>query len=275
MESVFGLAEVHRAAGRLDAARALYEGLLSRVPSSTVVKMRYLAFLLEAQGPAAVLREGERLQPSPSFASHQMLFRAHFARGDFSRAREHAEESVKRDPFHEQGWFHLGLVSERLDDVERAKDSYRQAIASSRRFQPAYEALALLMLRDGDAEGAKIWIARAPRTTAPAQNLLAICLLETGEPRRALVAARTAVRLAPKNGNYWVNAARVALRVTDRRAAEEALAVGLRVTPWLRESLEGELEELLSERRGQERIGQRSEVRGQLERAASPQDADD
>jgi tetratricopeptide (TPR) repeat protein len=246
-ESYLGLAEIHRRAGRADAARALYEEVLERDGASPAALAAWLSFVADVEGPDRALERWRALSPPASFETLRVLARLHLDLGDALAARDAAMEAVRCAPFHEEAWYHLGLAEERQGDAPAAMAAYRRAADSSSRFQPAFEAAAALSYRQGDAAGALAILDRAPERSAPWWNLAAVSLVSIGETEAGQRAIAEATRLAPHVAEYWANRARVALRAGRREGARESIGRAVREDPRLASSVEPELRALIEE----------------------------
>ncbi len=222
LESLFGLAEVRRLEGRIDGAIDLHRRAIDAARGDANPVVRAAGFLedLGRGGEALALIREHR--PHPSFKLNQVLFRIHMSAGELDAAREDAFRSVEAEPYHEEGWYHLGLAEECRGDPQAAEGAYRRSITCRGATSVAHEALALVLLRSGRAGEAIRWLDGAPMRTAAGWNLLALCLLETGDIDRGHAAAVEATRLQPQNAGYWSNRAKIAQRSGRTLDAERA-----------------------------------------------------
>lgn len=83
-------------------------------------------------------------------------------RAAYSRAEAVAHEALRRDPRSGEALGVLGLVALQRDgDLDRAEMALRTAIADQPEYAPAFESLGIVRLERGDAEGARVLLARA------------------------------------------------------------------------------------------------------------------
>lgn len=245
MESFFGLAEISRKEGRLEEAIATFDRITALRPNSLKAAIRFAVFLSENGRDREALDHLRRRETRPSFVLHQVLFKIQYRLGCLREARRHAALAVELNPFHEEGWYHLGLAEERLGNVSGAAAAYDMAIAREASFQAAYLARATLAFNARRPREALNTLDRAPKREAPWWNLRAISLSSLSEHRQALEAAREAARLEPQNANYAANLARIAWRAGERAEAEKALREAVSRDPKLEETLDPDIKRLL------------------------------
>src|SRR6185436_15590816 len=200
--------------------------------------VRFANFLIEEGKDREALELLRRRERRPSFGLHQALFKIHYRLGSFREAREQAALAVERDPFHEEGWYHLALAEEALGNIPGAAAAYEKSIAREASFEPPYLARAALAFSAGSPREALAFLDRAPGREAPWWNLRAISLSSVSEHREALAAARSAARLEPDRANYLANLARIAWRAGERAEAERALRAAVSKDPKLEEALD-------------------------------------
>jgi tetratricopeptide (TPR) repeat protein len=244
-QSFLGRASAHLADDALGSAENEYERLLEVDPHSTAGIVALANLHLTRGDPARALMEVEARKPHPSFDLDELLFKTRHAMGEKAAALEHAESGVRRNPFHEEGWFHLGLARESSGAGAGALDCYQRAVECAPVFHEAHVASATLLARTGRATEALASLDGAPERDVRWWNLRALVLLDTGATRESLAAIREASRLAPDQANYHANHARIALRVGSVEEARQAVSRAMELEPEIRGRLETELVELL------------------------------
>jgi tetratricopeptide (TPR) repeat protein len=103
-------------------------------------------------------------------------------------------------PDRPEAWYWRGRVEIRAGNTEEARDFFQHALAASRQFAPAWEALGTLALNEGDLATARQNFAEAlnvnPRRAAT-HLLLAIVHAKASRPQETAAALQTAFRLEP------------------------------------------------------------------------------
>ena len=120
---------------------------------------------------------------------------------------EEAEAWVKRHPNDARGYNNLGIVYLARHRSEDAIASYKRAISLAPHLATAHYNLGHAYHKQGKAKLAIAAYQQAltiDTTLAIAHNNIAVCYMESGiDLDQALSHARTAVRLAPTEANYW------------------------------------------------------------------------
>ena len=160
---------------------------------------------IEDADPAGAARELEavlRADPENPLARRHvgLLIDRLIDRGDFGEARARLAALVARDPSDTVAAFKLGVVSARLDDLERAISLFRIVVAREPANADALADLGGALLKRGRAAEAATYFERAIATdhaSVLSWNGLAYSRLATGDKGGAADAMRESLRLQP------------------------------------------------------------------------------
>jgi Flp pilus assembly protein TadD len=120
--------------------------------------------------------------------------------GEFQRAREDLENSVRLDPKIPGAWTWTGMARDRVSDEEGAKQAYRAALALDARDFEANLHLGAILYRERDMTGAKPLLERA-LSLQPASNLaryaMALVQAAMGETAEAVRGLESVTKAEP------------------------------------------------------------------------------
>jgi tetratricopeptide (TPR) repeat protein len=136
--------ELHRRAGRREAAAHAYERVLKLAPRDALAKVRLGELyrdLGRSQAAVQLLREAVALDPAPAsyWNSLGMLLGGE---GEFAGAEKAFREATRRDPSDVEYAYNLGLAVLRQQRPAEAATYFRRALEIDPRFGPARQRLA-------------------------------------------------------------------------------------------------------------------------------------
>jgi serine/threonine protein kinase/Flp pilus assembly protein TadD len=196
--------------------------------------LKNLGELLTWQGQVdegiKLLKESIRVQPA--FAdTHYNLGAAYFGQRKFPEALAAFRETVRLKPNFAEGHNDVASVLAEQGQFAAAETSYKEALRLKPKLWQALQGLNSLYLRRNNwAEALPLaarLVAVVPNNPAFQNQLawqLATCPdLKLRDPARALQAAKTAVKLAPREGNFWNTLGVAHYRAGDWREAIAAI----------------------------------------------------
>jgi tetratricopeptide (TPR) repeat protein/SAM-dependent methyltransferase len=147
----------HQRAGRLDAAAALYQGVLEQYPGQPdALHLLGMVALQRGDALAAERRVRDAIARRPDHAEY------HHDLGDVLRARQDVEgalacyrRAAALDPGHPDACFALGVLLQQQERLDEAAAQYRSALARRPRFAPALANLGLVAQRQGRVDEAR------------------------------------------------------------------------------------------------------------------------
>jgi eukaryotic-like serine/threonine-protein kinase len=148
----------------------------------------------------------------PKYASaHNNLGYALYLQGKLEEAIAAYRKAIELDPKDAIAHFNLGNALHKHNKLSEAVDAFRKYIELRPKHAPAYYNLGLALRAQGKPEAAiaafKQAVALNPNWAGAhyhlAWELTVGHELKLRDPRQALVSARLAVELDPKNGTYW------------------------------------------------------------------------
>ncbi|HET6940927.1 MAG TPA: sulfotransferase [Sphingomicrobium sp.] len=186
-----------------------------------------------AEEAEAALREAVRLDPGNPQALNSLGI-IQFEQGNFSAAEDHYRRALQALPEMSEASNNLGNALRMTGDLEGAVLAYQDALTNREHYPEAYNNLGTLLQQDKrpiEAEHAlRKAIQQNPRYIE-AHNNLALLLQEQGQDVEALRVLGDALKLAPKTVSTLLITARVQLRRTNLRLAEQAARLALDEEP--------------------------------------------
>jgi tetratricopeptide (TPR) repeat protein len=124
-----GQAQYYSAAREAKKAQEIYEELIEQYPGEANVRYSYGVFLLVGDSDGALQQFDRALEIAPghAVARLQIAFE-HLKRGDFARARSHAEEAVELESKNFVGHYALGRALLGIGEVEQAVEQLETAL---------------------------------------------------------------------------------------------------------------------------------------------------
>jgi tetratricopeptide (TPR) repeat protein len=220
------LAEVHRALGRLDLARAACQKALELQPDYPEV-INNLGLILLAQGQLddALLhfRRAVNLRPGHAMAWNN-LGNALRAKGDKSSARDHFRQAVALEPHLAEAHSNLGQICLELKELDESLRHCQEAVHLRPHFAEAQSNLGNVLRELGRLQEAKAAYAEALRLNpalAMVRNNIGQALQEESRLDEAIAWYQQALQMEPHTARFHANLAS-ALEELDKH--DEAIA---------------------------------------------------
>ena len=197
----------HLAAGRLEAARAMYSKVASKVPDDLEALSGLSAIDLRAKRfKEAAERIDRALGRMPHTAELLVISAVTLARlGDPSRAEELLKEAITREPARLQAYSQLAELYARQNRLDDARDQFREVLQRNPKSVSANTMLGMVLHVQGDLKGAEEQYARTlaiDSEAAVAANNLAWMLVESNRNLdQAMQLAQTAIRKLPEDSH--------------------------------------------------------------------------
>ena len=212
--------------GQMDEALSCYESAVRLVPALARAHFNRGNILLDrgdTQRALDAYREAIRYKPD-SAAAHFNMGNAHLRLGtpgaavtayrqavglkpDFADAHAALEMALEVESSYAETCFKKGLAEQDLEQLDRAKEFYRQAISIKPNHIAAYNNLGVILLEEKQADEAVPYFQRAleadPNNAATHINLGG-ALQALGRIGEALTHYRRAAEMAPDNAATWV-----------------------------------------------------------------------
>jgi len=200
-------AKDHHRAGRLPAAEAIYQRVLTAEPNNADA-LHFLGLLSHQRGNGAaavdlMYRAVAAKPDAPEY--HSNLGMVLGLAGRAEEALDVLDQALRLKPEYPEAHDNRGLVLERMGKTDEAVECWRRALAIRPDFATSHGGLGRALLAKGQVEEAISHLREAIRLNpraAEAYNSLGCALRKTGDPEEALKAFRQAVRLAPAPEMY-------------------------------------------------------------------------
>lgn len=193
------LASLYLEAGRPEEALAVLRRGLEKLSGNYTIFLAYLSTLLQLGKYEEVIGETDRVRSLPQAQNDPEIWNslgaAFLGLGRFDEALEHLEKALSVDPDFPAALSNRGfalLLKARVEKnrlaLERAMDSFREAIAKNRAYAPAYNGLGAAYKTAGNTEAAiSLWLQAIQLDPGLDQVLynLGFTYLEMGQKDRA------------------------------------------------------------------------------------------
>jgi predicted O-linked N-acetylglucosamine transferase (SPINDLY family) len=208
-------------------AAALFEQVIDQDPRSTEALLGLSMSKFEQGRLREALADAERLgriDPRSGRAANQIgvVLRA---MEQFGGARDAFKRACRLEPGNADFWFNAGAVALQLSLLEDAERSFTKAVSLDASDPGFLQSLGLVRALRGDAVGGvgllRTALAINPRS-APAWNDLAIALLRSDDVVGALAALQHAVAVDPTYVDAWMNTGVAMSQMNNYRAAADA-----------------------------------------------------